>query len=53
MRNRGGRADRCTRDHLRGCPHHRFQTPWLESISIAVSNNIGEEELARLAQEVG
>uniref|UniRef100_A0A8C7ARD8 nicotinate phosphoribosyltransferase n=1 Tax=Neovison vison TaxID=452646 RepID=A0A8C7ARD8_NEOVI len=29
----------------------QFQTPWLESISIAVSNNIGEEELARLAQE--
>ncbi|XP_047580742.1 nicotinate phosphoribosyltransferase isoform X2 [Lutra lutra] len=29
----------------------QFQMPWLESISIAVSNNIGEEELARLAQE--
>jgi hypothetical protein len=31
----------------------RFQVPWLESLSIAVSNNIDEEELARLAQEVG
>ncbi|KAM8936640.1 nicotinate phosphoribosyltransferase isoform 4-T4 [Lycaon pictus] len=29
----------------------RFQMPWLESISIAVSNNIDEKELARLAQE--
>lgn len=27
--------------------------PWLESVSIAVSNNIDEEELTRLAQEVG
>ena len=36
-----------------GLPRHRFQTPWLGSISITVSNNIGEEELARLAQEVG
>lgn len=26
--------------------------PWLESVPIAVSNNIDEEELARLAQEV-
>lgn len=39
-------------EHWRGCPHHRFQMPWLESISIAVSNNIDEKELARLAQEV-
>lgn len=31
----------------------RFQVPWLESVPIAVSNNIDEEELARLAQEVG
>uniref|UniRef100_A0A667HPZ7 Nicotinate phosphoribosyltransferase n=1 Tax=Lynx canadensis TaxID=61383 RepID=A0A667HPZ7_LYNCA len=30
---------------------HRFQMPWLESVPIAVSNNIDEEELARLAQE--
>ncbi|XP_007516121.1 nicotinate phosphoribosyltransferase isoform X1 [Erinaceus europaeus] len=29
----------------------QFQVPWLESVSIAVSNNIDEEELARLAQE--
>ncbi|XP_075405306.1 nicotinate phosphoribosyltransferase isoform X2 [Tenrec ecaudatus] len=29
----------------------QFQVPWLESIPIAVSNNIDEEELARLAQE--
>ncbi|XP_045417288.1 nicotinate phosphoribosyltransferase isoform X1 [Lemur catta] len=28
-----------------------FQVPWLESVSIAVSNNIDEEELVRLAQE--
>ncbi|XP_055981014.1 nicotinate phosphoribosyltransferase [Sorex fumeus] len=28
-----------------------FQVPWLESVPIAVSNNINEEELARLAQE--
>lgn len=27
--------------------------PWLEAVPIAVSNNIDEEELARLAQEVG
>ncbi|KAG8515377.1 Nicotinate phosphoribosyltransferase [Galemys pyrenaicus] len=31
----------------------QFQAPWLESVPIAVSNNIDEEELARLAQEVG
>ncbi|XP_058132107.1 nicotinate phosphoribosyltransferase [Dasypus novemcinctus] len=29
----------------------RFQVPWLESVPIAVSNNIDEEELARLVQE--
>ncbi|KAL2767336.1 nicotinate phosphoribosyltransferase isoform 3 [Daubentonia madagascariensis] len=29
-----------------------FQVPWLESVPIAVSNNIDEEELARLAQEL-
>ncbi|XP_035961607.2 nicotinate phosphoribosyltransferase isoform X4 [Halichoerus grypus] len=29
----------------------QFQMPWLESVSIAVSNNIDEEELTRLAQE--
>uniref|UniRef100_A0A667HQ35 Nicotinate phosphoribosyltransferase n=1 Tax=Lynx canadensis TaxID=61383 RepID=A0A667HQ35_LYNCA len=29
----------------------QFQMPWLESVPIAVSNNIDEEELARLAQE--
>ncbi|EHB01361.1 Nicotinate phosphoribosyltransferase, partial [Heterocephalus glaber] len=29
----------------------QFQMPWLESVLIAVSNNIDEEELARLAQE--
>ncbi|XP_007954321.2 nicotinate phosphoribosyltransferase [Orycteropus afer afer] len=29
----------------------RFQVPWLESVPIAVSNNIDEEELARLTQE--
>ncbi|XP_069847646.1 nicotinate phosphoribosyltransferase-like isoform X2 [Dipodomys merriami] len=29
----------------------RFQVPWLEFIPITVSNNIDEEELARLAQE--
>nr|XP_013001166.1 nicotinate phosphoribosyltransferase isoform X2 [Cavia porcellus] len=29
----------------------QFQVPWLESIPIAVSNNIDEEQLARLAQE--
>ncbi|XP_057353685.1 nicotinate phosphoribosyltransferase isoform X2 [Manis pentadactyla] len=29
----------------------RFQVPWLASVPIAVSNNIGEEELAQLAQE--
>ncbi|XP_066121594.1 nicotinate phosphoribosyltransferase isoform X1 [Saccopteryx bilineata] len=29
----------------------QFQVPWLESVPIAVSNNIDEEELARLAQE--
>ncbi|PNJ07855.1 NAPRT isoform 10 [Pongo abelii] len=29
----------------------QFQVPWLESVSIAVSNNIDEEALARLAQE--
>ncbi|XP_053414460.1 nicotinate phosphoribosyltransferase isoform X2 [Nycticebus coucang] len=28
-----------------------FQVPWLESVPIAVSNNIDEEELARLVQE--
>ncbi|KAK7799245.1 hypothetical protein U0070_023698 [Myodes glareolus] len=28
-----------------------FQVPWLESVSIAVSNNIDEKELARLAQK--
>ncbi|XP_077022716.1 nicotinate phosphoribosyltransferase [Tamandua tetradactyla] len=28
-----------------------FQVPWLESVRIAVSNNIDEEELARLVQE--
>lgn len=43
----------CIRKHLRDCPHHRFQVPWLESVSITVSNNVNEEELARLAQEVG
>lgn len=32
---------------------NRFQVPWLKSVPIAVSNNIDEEELARLAQEVG
>lgn len=32
--------------------HRRFQAPWLESVPIAVSNNIDEKELARLAQEV-
>lgn len=26
--------------------------PWLESVPIAVSNNIDEKELARLAQKV-
>lgn len=31
----------------------RFQVPWLESVPIAVSNNIDEEELTRLAGEVG
>lgn len=34
-------------------PRGRFQVPWLESVPIAVSNNIDEEALARLAQEVG
>ncbi|XP_049621537.1 nicotinate phosphoribosyltransferase [Suncus etruscus] len=29
----------------------QFQAPWLESVLIAVSNNIDEKELARLAQE--
>ncbi|KAF6100314.1 nicotinate phosphoribosyltransferase [Phyllostomus discolor] len=29
----------------------QFQAPWLQSVPIAVSNNIDEEELARLAQE--
>ncbi|XP_023579775.1 nicotinate phosphoribosyltransferase [Octodon degus] len=29
----------------------QFQVPWLESVPIAVSNNIDEEELARLAQK--
>ncbi|XP_017367026.1 nicotinate phosphoribosyltransferase isoform X1 [Cebus imitator] len=29
----------------------QFQVPWLESVSIAVSNNIDEEALAQLAQE--
>lgn len=29
----------------------QFQVPWLELVPIAVSNNIDEEELARLAQE--
>ncbi|XP_046304987.1 nicotinate phosphoribosyltransferase isoform X1 [Marmota monax] len=29
----------------------QFQVPWLEAVPIAVSNNIDEEELARLAQE--
>ncbi|KAM7075634.1 nicotinate phosphoribosyltransferase [Molossus nigricans] len=29
----------------------QFQMPWLESVPIAVSNNIDEEQLARLAQE--
>ncbi|XP_028708904.2 nicotinate phosphoribosyltransferase isoform X1 [Macaca mulatta] len=29
----------------------QFQVPWLESVPIAVSNNIDEEALARLAQE--
>ncbi|XP_036777904.2 nicotinate phosphoribosyltransferase isoform X1 [Manis pentadactyla] len=29
----------------------QFQVPWLASVPIAVSNNIGEEELAQLAQE--
>uniref|UniRef100_A0A8C6S3D2 Nicotinate phosphoribosyltransferase n=2 Tax=Nannospalax galili TaxID=1026970 RepID=A0A8C6S3D2_NANGA len=29
----------------------QFQVPWLESVPIAVSNNIDEKELARLAQE--
>ncbi|XP_059757590.1 nicotinate phosphoribosyltransferase isoform X2 [Balaenoptera ricei] len=29
----------------------QFRVPWLESIPIAVSNNIDEEELARLAQK--
>lgn len=30
----------------------RFQVPWLESVPIAVSNNIDEKELARLSQKV-
>ncbi|XP_057592816.1 nicotinate phosphoribosyltransferase isoform X3 [Hippopotamus amphibius kiboko] len=30
----------------------QFQVPWLESVPIAVSNNIDEEELARLAQKL-
>ncbi|XP_045037558.2 nicotinate phosphoribosyltransferase isoform X5 [Desmodus rotundus] len=30
----------------------QFQVPWLKSVPIAVSNNIDEEELARLAQEL-
>lgn len=34
-------------------PRPRFQAPWLESVPIAVSNNIDEKELARLAQQVG
>lgn len=34
-------------------PRYRFQVPWLESVPIAVSNNIDEGELARLVQEVG
>ncbi|XP_059528446.1 nicotinate phosphoribosyltransferase [Myotis daubentonii] len=29
----------------------QFQAPWLESVPIAVSNNIDEKELARLAQQ--
>ncbi|XP_036159774.1 nicotinate phosphoribosyltransferase [Myotis myotis] len=29
----------------------QFQAPWLESVPIAVSNNIDEEELARLSQQ--
>ncbi|XP_055482644.1 nicotinate phosphoribosyltransferase isoform X2 [Psammomys obesus] len=29
----------------------QFQMPWLESVPIAVSNNIDEKELARLAQK--
>ncbi|KAL1767587.1 maestro heat-like repeat-containing protein family member 6 [Sigmodon hispidus] len=29
----------------------QFQVPWLESVPIAVSNNIDEKELARLAQK--
>lgn len=31
---------------------YRFQAPWLESVPIAVSNNIDEKELLRLAQKV-
>lgn len=43
-------------EHLRGAPCEsiacRFQVPWLETVPIAVSNNIDEKELARLAQKV-
>lgn len=38
------------RAHLRTSAA-QFQVPWLESVPIAVSNNIDEGELARLAQE--
>ncbi|XP_032982661.1 nicotinate phosphoribosyltransferase isoform X2 [Rhinolophus ferrumequinum] len=39
------------RAHLRTSAA-QFQVPWLESVPIAVSNNIDEGELARLAQEL-
>ncbi|XP_020850979.1 nicotinate phosphoribosyltransferase isoform X1 [Phascolarctos cinereus] len=38
------------RSVFRNCASH-FQVPWLEAVSIAVSNNIDEEVLTRLAQK--
>ncbi|XP_072458926.1 nicotinate phosphoribosyltransferase isoform X3 [Notamacropus eugenii] len=38
------------RSVFRNCASH-FQVPWLEDVSIAVSNNIDEEVLTRLAQK--
>ncbi|XP_068953022.1 nicotinate phosphoribosyltransferase isoform X2 [Petaurus breviceps papuanus] len=38
------------RSVFRNCAS-RFQVPWLEAVSIAVSNNIDEEVLTRLAQK--
>lgn len=50
------KEDRVNHEHLRGAAcesiTYRFQMPWLESVPIAVSNNIDEKELTRLAQKV-